>query len=156
MNEEVAFGPWSLVRPINKWNEYKVGKLEQWYNMSAQSIQICNSDVCSSQKSSTLSVGSRSSDKLIIESEKDSHDSTLKSVKKQLNQERIGVREYWEDPHSFDIFITSNQYELNGWPTKTIGIENTIGLIADFFAPKQPSGKPTKASRRSSKVYIRR
>ena len=42
--DDSLFGPWKLDPPINKWHEFKIGKLDAWYQVSANSLQPVTSD----------------------------------------------------------------------------------------------------------------
>lgn len=60
-------------------------------------------------------------------------------------------REYWQDPHTFDAFLSSPQYGLQPWPSKSVSIDEAIGKVKAFYAPKAPDGKGARSAKRSTR-----
>ncbi|EAY23165.1 hypothetical protein TVAG_184030 [Trichomonas vaginalis G3] len=148
--DDSLFGPWKLDPPINKWHEFKIGKLDAWYQVSANSLQPATSD--------------KSSDKLSERSLSDTQNSLIPRLSKKTKsnqsiqepvenspekfapkpQPRFGIRDKWDEPRSFELFISAPQYSLLGWPTSFSSIDEAIGSSKELVSPKQPSGRPQK------------
>lgn len=154
--DETYFGPWGTNPPKNKWEEYKIGKLDVWYQVSANSLKPEMKDSKSNDeisKGTTLSITTKSSNKSAssLRSQEVEPESIVIQLKKQP---RFDIRENWDDPRSFDTFISSPQYMLLGWPTKPISLCDSIGAVKDASSPKVPAGKSTK--QRPSRIPMKR
>lgn len=150
--DDSLFGPWKLDPPVNKWHEFKIGKLDSWYQVSANSLQPAgNNNNNSSEKSGNTSLNSTQTSLIPRLSKKTKSNqsiqepeepSPIKSAPKP--QPRFTTREKWDEPRSFEMFISAPQYTLCGWPTNPTSIDEALGAIKDLQSPKQPPGKAGK------------
>ena len=134
MEEKFIFGPWKQDYPKNKWNEYKLGKLSSWYSISASSLQTKNSE---NFKNDNLLKDQ------VIENDNEINKIQKNSFLKKKNQ-FLGN---WEDPHNFELFLSSNQYILHGWPNKHIPLEDSIYLIKQQNKSKIAINKKNSSSK---------
>ena len=167
--DDSLFGPWSMDPPVNKWNEWKIGKLDSWYTIAALSLQTSaaatssNSSASTERNISSSHSSSRENQSMIPRYSKRIQKNSKKGdpiVEEQIliennpkptvelpkPQPRFGVRENWDEPRSFEQFISSPSYGLFGWPTKNISIQDAIGGLKDNPV-KPPSGRSPKQRR---------
>ena len=167
--DDSLFGPWSLDPPVNKWNEWKIGKLDSWYAIAANSLQSQipsnSSPPPTNEKNNTSSTTPQKDQQSMIPRSKRAKQMTPREVisprieKEIINeinnpplieppkcQPRFPSKESWDEPRSFDVFISSSQYQLSGWPINNCNLEVSIGS-AQTIPVKPPSGKSPKQRR---------
>ena len=121
--EESFFGPWKREKPVNKWHEWKIGKIDSWYSVSANSLQ------------STIN------DQIKIESQNENIEKNGEIQAEKIQSKsisRFGDRGSWGEPRSYDAFLSSPQNPLKAWPKKAVSLEDSIAQAKTVKQPKNP------------------
>ena len=161
--DDSLFGPWKMDPPVNKWHEWKIGKLDSWYAVSALCLQTTNSSGSVSSRSSSGNenksmiprfnkrAANQQNQIINLNIEKEASEQVVDAPKPQP---RFSAREMWDDPRPFDRFISSPNYQLLGWPTKAVALVDAIGGSSKEMQIKPPSGKSPK--QRRSQIPMKR
>lgn len=54
----------------------------------------------------------------------------------------------WRDPHIFNAFLESPQYQLQPWPSRAVSLDDAMDGVKKFFSPKAPVEKDGPGAKR--------
>lgn len=165
---EVVFGPWSQDPPVNRWDEFKIAPLEKWFDLISSSLNINGSsnEICAPPPiKQQFETKNRNKSRQKAPSPPSNKRATVKKVSPQIcrveSDSSIAKeaeppvfstvqkvhRETWDDPHSFETFLSSPSYQLQPWPESVQALDESIGIVQTFFAPRANQNSERSGSR---------
>jgi ATP-dependent exoDNAse (exonuclease V) beta subunit len=177
MNQPVfddCFGPWSSVPAKNRWNDVKIGRMDQWYDLISCAFHITSDSPAPAapaepERSSSKAASAQSVQNATTKQSKiptkvrpqilasvqtiESPRCTVaeRIVPPELCQARPAALKYeprddWDDPRPFDMFLASPQFGLQPWPQRAVPLDEAIARVRQQTALKmaEPTGKAVK------------